>query len=104
MATSKIKSKSERTALIQKFQASGMTKTAWCKEKGIACTTFYKWLKSYEQEKQVVKFLLLTESLKDISVANKLLVEVGICKVHITDTTSVTLLTKLIKAMNSVNV
>lgn len=104
MATSKIKSKSERTALIQEFQASGMTKTAWCKEKGIACATFYKWLKSYEQEQQVVKFLPLTEPLKNIPLANELLVEVGICKVHITDATSITLLTKLIKAVNSADV
>ena len=104
METSKIRSKSDRIALIQEFQASGMTKTAWCKEKGIACATFYKWLKSYEQEQQEVKFLPLNESSKDIPSANELLVEVGICKVHITDTTSIPLLAKLIKAVNSANV
>lgn len=65
MAASKIKSKSERIALIQELQASGMKKTAWCREKGIPCATFYKWLKSYEQDQQEAKFLPLTEISKD---------------------------------------
>ena len=33
-----------------------------------------------------------------------LLVEVGICKVHITEATPISLLTKLVKAVNTANV
>lgn len=58
MATAKSRTKSERAALIKEFLASGMAKTDWCKEKGIPYATLYKWMKSYDQSKESVKFFI----------------------------------------------
>ena len=110
MAKSKIRSKAERTALIHDFLASGLQKTAWCKEKGIPYTTFCKWLASYKENQETVRFVALTEQSNDTTdkashdATTDLLVEIGICKVHITEATPISLLTKLVKAVNNANV
>ena len=110
MAKSKIRSKAERTALIHDFLASGLQKTTWCKEKGIPYTTFCKWLAPYKEDQETVRFVALTEQSNDTTdkgshdATTDLLVEIGICKVHITEATPISLLTKLVKAVNSANV
>jgi hypothetical protein len=115
METSKVKSKLEKEALIQEFQASGMQKAAWCKEKGIPYPTFYKWIKSYEKAHEGVKFVEVTNNPKCTITKNDtqiitepvtsvLLVEIGSYKLHITETTSISLLTKVMKVVNSLDV
>lgn len=67
MAKSKIRSKAERTVLIRDFLASGLEKTASCKEKGIPYTTFCKWMVSYKKNRETVRFVALTEQLNDMT-------------------------------------
>lgn len=117
MATAKIRTKSERTALINEFLASGMSKIDWCKENGIPYSTLYKWMKSYDQSKEAVKFISLTNKSQSVIMptqteevinmeiaSNDLFVEIGVCKVHICEATSLPLLTKLVKAVIDANV
>lgn len=115
MATSKLRSKSEKEALMQEFLASGQPKTVWCKEKGIPYATFYKWMKSYEHAHEKVKFVAVTNHQKLSAYAkdthiiteqatSELLVEIGACKMHITEGTPISLLIKVMKVVNSIDV
>ncbi len=115
METIRTKTKSEKEALIHEFLASQKSKTTWCKENKISSSTFYKWLKIYEQEHKTVKFISLKDNSNAYNKENKnqnpvnvesvdILLEIGACKIHISNTTSITLLTEVIKAVNSINV
>lgn len=115
MATSKVKTKSEKEVLIQEYLSSGMQKIVWCKEKGIPYATFYKWLRSYEQAHDKVKFVAVTNHKNDLPslydthiltepATSDLLVEIGACKIHITEATPISLITKVMKAVNSLGV
>lgn len=112
MATAKIRTKSERATLIREFLTSGMTKTDWCKEKGIPYATLYKWMKSYDQSKESVKLLSLSNKSQSVIIpkqtneaintevpSNNIFIEIGVCKVYISEATSLPLLTKLVKAV-----
>lgn len=108
MATMKTKTSAEKEELIKEFLASGKSKTLWCKEKDISCQTFYNWLKKSKLNQEPVKFIAVNKKKRSITVPQKnsvpiqsadLLLEIGICKIHISDITSMDLVANIIKAV-----
>lgn len=110
MVTMKAKTNAEKEALIKDFLSSGKSKTLWCKEKGIAYQTFYKWLQKSNPAQESVKFVAVKDKKnkpapdvpekKSVTIQNSnLLLEIGICKMRISDTTSLDLVVNVIKAV-----
>jgi len=108
VATIKTKTSAEKEELIKEFFASGKSKTLWCKEKEISCQTFYNWLKKSNLNHKPVKFIAVNKKKRALTVPNKnsvpiqntdLLLEIGICKIHISDITSMDLVANIIKAV-----
>ena len=51
----KIQKKQEMRILFEKWQQSGKTKIAFCKEEGLIKSTFYYWIKKLQEPKTGVK-------------------------------------------------
>jgi len=47
------KRKKEMYAMIEQWQATGLSQTAWCKEVGMSRSTLRKWLQRYEAKHNV---------------------------------------------------
>lgn len=51
----KTQKEQEMRLLFVKWQQSGKTKIAFCKEEGLIKSTFYYWIKKFQEPKTVVK-------------------------------------------------
>ena len=111
----KYKSKAEKQVIIQDFLSSGKSKKIWCEETGISYSTFYKWMKTYNSDQTTVKFVPLKQnknSVKDQTKSNSIpvnnstsvLLEIGTCKIHVSELISMSFLTDLMKVVKSLNV
>ena len=108
----KVSSKQEREALILSFLSSGQTKTLWCKENNISLPTLYRWLKSYPTTKQEVSFVALkpkkiktVEAKQQATATNAhIVVEIGVCKVHMTKQCDISFIAQLIQEVNASHV
>jgi hypothetical protein len=48
-------------ALVEQFKTSGVTKTAFCKQHGIAMSCFYRWQKIVAKDSASTGFIDITE-------------------------------------------
>ncbi len=51
----KTQKEQEMRMLFEKWQQSGKTKIAFCKEEGLIKSTFYYWIKKFQEPKHIVK-------------------------------------------------
>lgn len=108
MATIKNKTNAEKEEFIKEYLASGKSKTLWCKEKGISCSTFYSWLKKSNINQGPVRFIAVNKKKSSLIIPEtnrvpirntELLLEIGSCKMHICESTSMDLVVDIIKAV-----
>jgi transposase-like protein len=55
------RSRAQWQSLVEKFNTSGLTKTAFCKRHGIAASCFYRWQKVLAEENTQDAFVDITE-------------------------------------------
>ena len=55
------RSRAQWQSLVEKFNTSGLTKTAFCKRHGIATSCFYRWQKVLAEENTQDAFVDITE-------------------------------------------
>ena len=55
------RSRAQWQSLVEKFNTSGLTKTAFCKRHGIATSCFYRWHKVLAEENTQDAFVDITE-------------------------------------------
>ena len=55
------RSRAQWQSLVEKFNTSGLTKTAFCKRHGIATSCFYRWQKVLAEENIQDAFVDITE-------------------------------------------
>jgi len=56
------RSPAQKQALVEEFNASGLTKTAFCKHHGIATSCLSRWQKALSPESSTGDFVDITES------------------------------------------
>ncbi len=56
MKNKKIKDEKTKFELVKQYLNSSQSQTRWCKEHGIAQSTFSKWLNNYNSQKQDIQF------------------------------------------------
>jgi len=56
------RSLAQKRALVEQFHASGLTKTAFCKQHGIAASCLNRWQQALAAESPVDTFVDITES------------------------------------------
>ena len=99
MSSRKFRSQEEKNSLIESFIKSNLTQVAWAKENNISVSTLSSWLKKYKKENQSVRFVEVTKGqvtnqimshlataeneVKTNSSQTTVLVEVGLCKIHL---------------------
>lgn len=57
------RSRMQKESLVEQFNASGLTKTAFCKHHGVAISCLTRWQKASAAEFQADAFVDITESL-----------------------------------------
>ena len=86
MKNTKIKDETTKFELVKQYLSSSQSQTGWCKEHGIAQSTFSKWVTNYNSQKQDIQFIPL-ESKSEVTTVNEtqssVLIEIGNCKFHI---------------------
>lgn len=100
MRNRKNTTKQERLNLVRQFVASGQSQVSWCKEQGIAGSTFCKWMREYTSTTQEMKFVPLTPKKstgltvtdEPKSIENTILMEIGLCKIHVPEKIAMTFL------------
>lgn len=101
MKNRKITTKQERFDIVTQFIASGQSQVSWCKNQGIAASTFSKWIKEYKstalEEVKFVpvcskKMITLAPTTESISGESTILIEIGSCKIHVPEKMAMTLL------------
>lgn len=55
------RSRTQWTSLVEEFNTSGLTKTAFCKRHGIATSCFYRWQKIVAEDSAGAGFVDITE-------------------------------------------
>jgi transposase-like protein len=102
----KFTSKQEREQHIQNFLSSGKTRLSWCQENSIKPSTFGKWLHDYQTKKQEVKFISLEpkQNTSQQSSAGEILIEIGVCKLHVPEALGILFMQQAIKAVSESNV
>ena len=58
------RSRAQKRALVEQFHTSGLTKTAFCKQHGIATSCFNRWQKALVAESSAGAFVDITEPVK----------------------------------------
>lgn len=98
--------KQEREQHIQNFLSSGKTRLSWCQENNIKPSTFGKWLHDYQTKKQEVKFIPLEpkQNTSQQSSAGEILIEIGVCKLHVPEALGIQFMRQAIKAVSESNV
>lgn len=97
--------KQERLDLVRQFIVSGQSQVSWCKEQGIAASTFCKWMSEYKSTSTEIKFVPLapknTIGLTVVdepkSIENTILMEIGSCKIHVPEKMAMTLLAQVLE-------
>ena len=102
----KFTTKPEREQHIQNFLASGKSQLSWCSENNIKPSTLNRWLHSYRASQQEVKFipLALKPNTSQQSHTNEILIEIGVCKLHVPETLGIQFMQQAIKAVSESNV
>ena len=91
MRNRKNTTKQERLNLVSQFVASGQSQVSWCKDQGIASSTFCKWVSEYKSTSTEIKFVPfspkkttgLTTIHEPKSIENTVLMKTGLCKIYI---------------------
>ena len=88
--------------IMEMQQASGVNKSAWCREQGINLKTFYYWQKklgsiSTEKPQNFVE-AVITEP---VSASSKIQLYVGNIRIDVFDGVNAELLAKTIRAINA---
>lgn len=106
MEKRKFTSKQEREQHIQNFLSSGKTRLSWCQENNIKLSTFGKWLHDYQTKKQEVKFipLELEPNTSQHSGVGEILIEIGVCKLHVPEALGIQFMRQAIKAVSESHV
>ena len=102
----KYTSKQEREQHIQNFLSSGKTRLSWCQENNIRPSTFNKWLYNYRTSQQEVKFIPLApkQNTSQQFHTNEILIEIGVCKMHVPEALGIQFMKQAIKAVSESNV
>jgi len=58
------RSRAQKRSLVDQFHASGHTKTAFCKQRGIATSCLVRWQKAFAAESPVDAFVDITAPVK----------------------------------------
>jgi len=106
MAKGKFTTKQEREQHIKNFLASGKSQVSWCSENNIPQSILNKWLHNYRASQQEVKFIPLTPkpNTSQQSHPNEILIEIGVCKLHVPKTLGIQFMKQTIKAVSESNV
>ena len=102
----KYTTKQEREQHIKNFLASGKSQLSWCQENNITPSTFGKWLQDYQTNQQDIKFLPVTPMLSTghSSNSNEILIEIGVCRLHVPEALGIQFMQQAIKAVNETDV
>lgn len=102
----KFTTKQEREQYIQNFLSSGKSQLSWCRENNIKPSTLGRWLHSYRENQQEVKFLALVPEPNAIHPqnSNEILIEIGVCKLHVPEALGIQFMQQAIKAVSESNV
>ena len=102
----KFTSKQEREQHIQNFLSSGKNRLSWCQDNNIKPSTFGKWLHDYQTKKQEVKFIPLEpkQNTSQQSSAGEILIEIGVCRLHVPEALGIQFMQQAIKAVNETDV
>ena len=109
MRNRKNTTKQERINLVTQFVASGQSQVRWCREQGIAASTFSKWIKEYKSTPEEIKFVplcpkkstLVTPDAEAITIENTILIEIGSCKMHVPEKMAMTLLVQAMEVSHT---
>jgi len=96
-------SKSEREQLISDFKSSGLSMTKWCQQNKLPVSTVSGWMKTRHKNTAKESATTFIE-IKPQAPASNLKISIGCVDVIIDNSTDMGLLTRLIKAVNEVNV
>ena len=55
------RSRTQWKSLVEKFNSSGLTKSAFCKHHGVTTSCFYRWQKILAEESAPANFIDITE-------------------------------------------
>lgn len=55
------RSRAQWKSLVEKFNSSGLTKSAFCKHHGVTTSCFYRWQKILAEESAPANFIDITE-------------------------------------------
>lgn len=102
----KFTTKQVREQHIQNFLASGKSQVSWCTENNIPYSTFNKWLHNYRASQQEVKFIPLApkQNTSQQFHSNEILIEIGICRLHVPETLGIQFMQQAIRAVSESNV
>lgn len=102
----KFTTKQEREQHIKNFLASGKSQVSWCRENNIPQSTLNKWLHNYRASQQEVKFIPLAPKQNTCQQlhTNEILIEIGVCKLHVPETLGIQFMKQAIKAVSESNV
>lgn len=108
MSKRKFTTKQEREQYIQNFLTSGKTQLSWCKENEIKISTLGRWLKEYRASQSETKFIPLVSKPKSVLVSipssQEILIEIGLCKIHVPEQTGMQLILQAMKAVKDSDV
>lgn len=102
----KFTTKQEREQYVQNFLASGKTQLSWCEENNIKFSTLGRWLHDYHANQKEVKFVPLAPkpSTNQLIPVNEILIEIGVCRLHVPESLGIQFMQEAIKAVNESNV
>ena len=106
MAKRKFTTKQEREQHIKNFLSSGKSQLSWCRENNINSSTLNNWLHNYHASQQEVKFIPLApkQNTSQQLHANEILIEIGVCKLHVPEALGIQFMKQAIKAVSESNV
>lgn len=112
MRTKRFTTEQERFDTVARFLKSHQTQASWCKENSVAVSTLYRWLQEYKKNQKEVKFVPLDikhiksvdTPTKKVIAANTILIEIGACKIHMSEHTAIPLIIQLMKEVNNCSV
>lgn len=112
MSSRKITTQQERFTLVNSFLKSGKSHKVWCQENDIKPNTLYRWRMEYNIALQhdVCFVPLEPKASKNVHSApqeaskNNALIELGPCKIHVSEQVAVSLLTSVLKEVVELHV
>ena len=112
MSSRKITTQQERFTLVNSFLKSGKSHKIWCQENNIKPNTLYRWRTEYNIALQhdVCFVPLEPKASKNVHSAsqeaskNNALIELGPCKIHVSEQVAMSLLTSVLKEVVELHV